>query len=48
MSLVGGLVDKHHEMELSPSTQLVKSTWYDRHLGVLLLVGAAIILYFAL
>jgi len=48
MSIIGGLVDAHHEMELSPSTRLVRSNWFVRHLLALLLVGAAAVLFFAL
>jgi hypothetical protein len=39
MSLIGGLVDKHHEMELSPSVRLIRSTWFARHLWTILLLG---------
>jgi len=39
MSLIGGLVDSHHEMELNPSTQLVHSNWFVRHIGVILLAA---------
>jgi len=31
MSLTTGIVDVHREMELSPSAQLVRSTWFGRH-----------------
>ncbi|MGC9953224.1 MAG: hypothetical protein ABSD21_02975 [Rhizomicrobium sp.] len=48
MSIVGGLVDAHHEMELSPSVRLIRSSWLARHLGTILLVGVAVALYFAL
>ena len=48
MSIIGGLVDRHHEMELSPSTQLMSSSWLVRHLWTILLVGMAAALYFAL
>ena len=41
MSLIGGLVDSHHETELNPSTQLVHSNWFVRHVGVILLVALA-------
>jgi len=47
MSITSGLVDSHHEMELSPSTQRVTSNWVIRHILVLLLAaaGLAAILY---
>lgn len=49
MSIVGGLVDAHHEMELSPSVRLVKSLWLARHMGTILLIAAAAVgLYFVL
>jgi len=49
MSIIGGLVDAHHEMELSPSVHLVRRTWFARHLlAILALVVATIALAFAL
>ena len=39
MSIIGGLVDTHHEMELTPSAQLVKSTWFFRHLWAMISLG---------
>jgi len=48
MSIVGGLVDAHHEMELSPSVRLIRSNWLARHMWTILLSGAAAGLYFAL
>jgi hypothetical protein len=48
MSIIGGLVDRHHEMELSPSSQLVSSNWLVRHLWTILLAGMAAALYFVL
>ncbi len=39
MSIMGVLVDSHHEMELNPSTQLVRSNWFVRHIGVILLAA---------
>ena len=36
MSLITGIVDAHHEMELSPSVRLVHSTWFARHLWTIL------------
>ena len=47
MSIIGGLVDAHHEMELTPSTRLVPSRWYARHIGTILLIALAAALYFA-
>ena len=44
MSLITGIVDAHHEMELSPSVQLVRSTWFARHLWTIVsfvLIGLA-------
>lgn len=46
MSIIGGLVDAHHETELSPSVQLVTNNWLSRHLWAIILVGAAIVLAF--
>ena len=40
MSIIGGLVDHHHEMELNPSTQLVRSGWLARHLWTVLLLAS--------
>lgn len=42
MSILGGLVDEHHEMELSPSTTLVKSNWFARHFLLIVLTGCAV------
>ncbi len=48
MSILGGLVDRHHEMELNPSTRLIRSSWFARHIGAIsLAVIAAIALCFA-
>lgn len=44
MSIIGGLVDAHRETELNPSTRLIRSAWYARHLWaivVLLLASAS-------
>jgi len=41
MSLVGGLVDRHHETELTPSVQLIHSTWFARHLWTIMFVAAS-------
>ena len=41
MSLTTGIVDIHREMELSPSAQLVRSTWFARHLWSLMALLAA-------
>jgi len=46
MSLLGGLIDEHHEMELSPSTQLVRSNWFARHMWAIVIVCAAIAVLF--
>ncbi|MDE2182364.1 MAG: hypothetical protein KGJ78_05030 [Alphaproteobacteria bacterium] len=46
MSIISGLVDAHHELELSPSSRLVKSSWLARHLGVILMIGLAVALFF--
>lgn len=43
MSILGGLVDGHHEMELTPSTRLIKSSWLARHIGAILLAVVAAI-----
>ena len=48
MSIVGGLVDAHQEMELTPSSRLVTSNWFARHLWAILLIGVAAALTFAL
>jgi len=48
MSIVGGLVDAHHETELSPSTRLIKSTWLARHLWTILVVGFAAAICFVI
>ena len=39
MSMIGGLVDTHREMELNPSTRLIRSTWLARHLWTVMLVA---------
>jgi hypothetical protein len=36
MSILGGLVDEHHETELNPSTRLVTSNWFVRHFFAML------------
>lgn len=36
MSILGGMVDSHHEMELTPSTRLVTSNWLVRHFWAVL------------
>jgi len=41
MSILGGLVDSHHETELSPSTQLIHSTWPARHVWMIFAVITA-------
>jgi len=47
MSILGGLVDGHHAMELSPSSRLIRASWFARHIGVILLaVGVALALCF--
>ena len=48
MSIIGGLVDVHHEMELTPSTRLIASNWFARHMWTILLIGAAVGFYFML
>ena len=48
MSIIGCLVDAHHEMELTPSCRLVTSNWFARHLWAILLAGLAAALYFVL
>jgi hypothetical protein len=42
MSILGGLVDEHHETELSPSTTLVKPSWFARHFFLIVLIGCAL------
>lgn len=44
MSILGGMVDSHHEMELSPSTRLVTSNWFVRHFWTILGSAAALAL----
>lgn len=44
MSILGGMVDSHHEMELSPSTQLVTSNWFVRHFWTMLALSAALVI----
>lgn len=44
MSILGGMVDSHHEMELNPSTRLVTSNWFVRHAWTILALGAALVL----
>ena len=39
MSIIGGLVDTHHEMELTGGSQLLARTWFARHLWAVLSVG---------
>jgi hypothetical protein len=47
MSILGGLVDRHHEMELSPSSRLIRANWFARHVGaIIVVVGFAIALFF--
>lgn len=41
MSIIGGLVDTHHDMELTGSSQLLERTWLARHLWAVLAVGLA-------
>ncbi len=41
MSILGGLVDEHHETELSPSTQFVKAGWFVRHFWTIMLIAVA-------
>jgi hypothetical protein len=41
MSIIGGLVDTHHDMELTGSSQLLERTWLARHLWTVLAVGLA-------
>jgi len=48
MSILGGLVDEHHEMELSPSTRLIRSNWFARHLWAILVLACAAIAAFVL
>jgi len=48
MSITSGLVDGHHEMELSPSSQIIASNWFARHLWAILLAGVAATLFFIL
>jgi|GEM_PF-5518992 len=45
MSILGGLTDTHHEVELSPSSRFVPSNWFARHMGVILLATAAVAIY---
>jgi hypothetical protein len=39
MSIIGGLVDTHHEMELTPSAQLLARSWLIRHLWTVVAAG---------
>jgi len=49
MSILGGLVDEHREMELSPSSRLVRSSRLARHMwAILALCAAAVAFLFAL
>lgn len=50
MSITSGLVDNHHEMELSPSSRRVTNNWLIRHFFMAVLAGAglAAVLYFVL
>ncbi|MDE1939771.1 MAG: hypothetical protein KGI68_12180 [Alphaproteobacteria bacterium] len=48
MSIIGGLVDTHHEMELAPSARLIHSSWLARHMGAILLTAAVVLVYFLL
>lgn len=41
MTITSGLVDSHHETELTPSNRLVPTSWLARHMGMLLLIAAA-------
>ena len=41
MSILGGLIDEHHETELNPSTQLVTASWFVRHIWTILAIAAA-------
>jgi hypothetical protein len=41
MSLIGGLVDAHRETELNPSTRLIRSAWYARHLWTIVVLAAS-------
>lgn len=41
MSILGGLIDEHHETELNPSTRLVTAGWFVRHIWTILLIAAA-------
>ena len=46
MSILGGLVEEPHEMELSPSVRLIRSNWFARHIWAILVVCAAIAAFF--
>ena len=48
MSILGGLTDGHHEMELSPSSRLVHSNWFARHMWAILTAVIAVVLYLVL
>lgn len=48
MSILSGMVDRHHETELNPSTQLVTGNWLVRHLWTVLLLVVAAVLYIVL
>lgn len=41
MSIFGGMVDEHHPMELEPSTRLIRSNWFARHMWAILAVAIA-------
>lgn len=41
MSILGGLVDEHHETELNPSTRLVTPGWFVRHFFTILAIAGA-------
>ena len=38
MSILGGMVDAHHETELEPSTRLIRSNWFARHVWAILFI----------
>ena len=48
MSILSGLTDAHHEMELSPSARLIRSNWFARHIWAILIIAIAATLYFVL
>ncbi|MDE2110406.1 MAG: hypothetical protein KGJ79_04625 [Alphaproteobacteria bacterium] len=45
MSIISGLVDMHHEMELTPSAHLIARNWFARHLWAIMVICIAIALY---